>query len=93
MTSSRDSLPSLPERLITHHEIECAANISFERYARWAERTFHPEDTLLVDVRTRSDAAGLPAIAVGTMDGLHLEVLARAIHRASKQNSGARRFA
>jgi caffeoyl-CoA O-methyltransferase len=47
--------------------------------ARWAERTFHPEDTLLVDVRTRSDAAGLPAIAVGTMDGLHLEVLARAI--------------
>ena len=47
--------------------------------ARWAERTFHPEDTLLVDVRARSAAAGLPSIAVGTMDGLHLEVLARAI--------------
>lgn len=47
--------------------------------ARWAERTFHPEDALLADVRRRSEAAGLPTIAVGTMDGLHLEVLARAV--------------
>jgi caffeoyl-CoA O-methyltransferase len=47
--------------------------------ARWAERTFAPEDALLVDIRARAAAAGLPAIAVGTMDGLHLEVLARAV--------------
>src|SRR5258706_5687032 len=32
--SSRDSLPSLPERLITHHEIERTANVGFKRSAR-----------------------------------------------------------
>src|SRR6266403_28296 len=31
---SRDSIPSLPERLITHHEIERTANVGFERPAR-----------------------------------------------------------
>src|SRR5258708_7705421 len=31
---SRDSIPSLPERLITHHEIERTANVGFERSAR-----------------------------------------------------------
>jgi caffeoyl-CoA O-methyltransferase len=46
--------------------------------ARWAERTFAPEDDVLADIRTRAAAAGLPAIAVGRMDGLHLEVVARA---------------
>jgi caffeoyl-CoA O-methyltransferase len=46
--------------------------------ARWAEETFEPEDELLRDVRRRAAAAGLPAIHVGPMDGLHLEVLARA---------------
>lgn len=46
--------------------------------ARWAERTFRPEDDVLAEIRARSVAAGLPAIAVGRMDGLHLEVLARA---------------
>jgi caffeoyl-CoA O-methyltransferase len=51
--------------------------------ARWAERVFHPEDEVLREIRERSIAAGLPAIAVGRMDGLHLELLARA--------SGARR--
>jgi predicted O-methyltransferase YrrM len=51
--------------------------------ARWAERVFHPEDEVLAEIRARSVAAGLPAIAVGRMDGLHLELLARA--------SGARR--
>jgi caffeoyl-CoA O-methyltransferase len=50
---------------------------------RWAERVFHPEDEVLREIRERSVAAGLPAIAVGRMDGLHLELLARA--------SGARR--
>ena len=45
---------------------------------RWAERVFHPEDDVLREIRERSVAAGLPAIAVGRMDGLHLELLARA---------------
>src|SRR5437879_5071410 len=51
--------------------------------ARWAERTFHPEDDVLREIRSRAIIAGLPPIAVGRMDGLHLELLARA--------SGARR--
>jgi caffeoyl-CoA O-methyltransferase len=46
--------------------------------AVWAEATFRPEDPVLREIRERSLAAGLPAIAVGKMDGLHLEVLARA---------------
>jgi len=46
--------------------------------AAWAEATFGPEDALLREIRERSIAEGLPAIAVGRMDGLHLEVLARA---------------
>ena len=46
---------------------------------RWAEATFHPEDAVLREIRARSTAQGLPTIAVGPMDGLHLEVLARAI--------------
>jgi len=45
--------------------------------SRWAEKTFAPEDPVLAEIRSRSIAAGLPAIAVGKMDGLHLEVLAR----------------
>jgi caffeoyl-CoA O-methyltransferase len=45
----------------------------------WAERVFHPEDAVLAEIRARSVTCGLPAIAVGKMDGLHLEVLARAI--------------
>jgi caffeoyl-CoA O-methyltransferase len=46
--------------------------------AAWAEEVFAPEDDLLRDVRARSAAAELPGIQVGAMDGLHLEVLARA---------------
>ena len=46
---------------------------------RWAERVFAPEDDVLREIRERSVAAGLPAIAVGRMDGRHLEVLARAV--------------
>jgi predicted O-methyltransferase YrrM len=45
---------------------------------RWAERIFQPEDAVLAEIRARSAREGLPAIAVGRMDGLHLEVLARA---------------
>ena len=48
------------------------------RLARWAERTFSPSDPALREIAARSDAAGLPSIAVGIFDGLHLEVIARA---------------
>src|SRR5258708_34262211 len=34
VASSRDSIPSLPERLITHDEIERTANVGFDRAAR-----------------------------------------------------------
>lgn len=46
----------------------------------WAETVYQPEDDLLRKIRERSVAAGLPSIQVGKMDGLHLEVLARACH-------------
>ena len=46
--------------------------------SRWAEGVFHPEDEVLREIRERSIREGLPAIAVGRLDGLHLEVLARA---------------
>src|SRR6266545_3282200 len=46
--------------------------------ARWAESTYAPEDGILREIRETSEAAGLPPIQVGKMDGLHLEVLARA---------------
>ena len=45
---------------------------------RWAEQVFQPEDEVLREIRERSIREGLPAIAVGSFDGLHLEVLARA---------------
>ncbi|HEX9308403.1 MAG TPA: class I SAM-dependent methyltransferase [Anaeromyxobacter sp.] len=46
--------------------------------AAWAESVYRPEDEVLREIRERSVAAGLPAIQVGSFDGLHLEVLARA---------------
>jgi caffeoyl-CoA O-methyltransferase len=46
--------------------------------AAWAEATYAPEDGVLREIRERSLVAGLPPIQVGKMDGLHLEVLARA---------------
>ena len=46
--------------------------------AKWAEQTFKPEDEILLEIRARAEKEGLPTIAVGPMDGLHLEVLARA---------------
>jgi caffeoyl-CoA O-methyltransferase len=45
---------------------------------RWTEQVFAPEDEVLREIRERSEREGLPRIAVGPMDGLHLEVLARA---------------
>jgi caffeoyl-CoA O-methyltransferase len=41
-------------------------------------RTYAPEDEVLAEIRERSAAAGLPDIQVAALDGLHLEVLARA---------------
>jgi caffeoyl-CoA O-methyltransferase len=46
--------------------------------SRWAEEVFQPEDGVLREIRERSVREGLPPIAVGRFDGLHLEVLARA---------------
>ena len=45
---------------------------------RYVEDLYRPEDPLLREIRQRSIAEGLPPIAVGRFDGLHLEVLARA---------------
>jgi caffeoyl-CoA O-methyltransferase len=47
--------------------------------ARYVERTFGLEDPALFEIRRRSDAAGLPPIAVSRFDARHLEVLAAAI--------------
>ena len=46
--------------------------------AAWAQAVYGPEDGVLREIRERSAAAGLPPIQVGAMDGLHLEVVARA---------------
>jgi caffeoyl-CoA O-methyltransferase len=46
--------------------------------ARWGEEVFRPEDAVLREIRERSVREGLPPIAVGRFDGLHLEVIARA---------------
>ncbi len=48
------------------------------RLAAWAEAVYRPEDRTLRELRERGLGAGLPPIQVGPMDGLHLEVLARA---------------
>ena len=49
------------------------------RVAPYVEALVLPEDEVLREIRERSRAAGLPDIAVGAMDGRHLEVLARAV--------------
>ncbi|MGH7739832.1 MAG: O-methyltransferase, partial [bacterium] len=41
--------------------------------------TFHPEDSVLLEIRDRAAREGLPNIHVGPMDGLHLEVIARSV--------------
>jgi caffeoyl-CoA O-methyltransferase len=41
--------------------------------------TFHPEDSILLEIRERAAKEGLPDIHVGPMDGLHLEVIARVV--------------
>lgn len=49
-----------------------------DKISKYVTDLFKPEDRLLAEVRQRAEAAGLPAIHVGRMDGLHLEVLTRA---------------
>ncbi len=46
--------------------------------ADYVERVFADHDPVLADVRARQQAAGMPDIQVGRLDGLHLEVIARA---------------
>jgi caffeoyl-CoA O-methyltransferase len=50
-----------------------------EKIVKYLKQTFRPEDPVLTDVVSRTRKAGLPEIQVGDMDGLHLEVLARAV--------------
>lgn len=49
------------------------------RLAEYVLQVFAPEDDLLREIRARSQAAGLPDIQVAALDGLHLEVLTRAV--------------
>lgn len=46
---------------------------------QYVEKIFNPEDPILTKVRKRADEAQMPAIQVGKMDGLHLEVIAYAL--------------
>jgi len=50
-----------------------------EKLLDYLGRMFQPEDATLAEIRERSLKAGLPEIQVGSMDALHLEVLARAV--------------
>jgi caffeoyl-CoA O-methyltransferase len=47
--------------------------------ADYADTTFQPQDDVLLEITTRAKAAGLPGIHVGAMDGLHIEIITRAI--------------
>jgi len=49
-----------------------------EKLSGYVTLTYAPEDAVLAEIRARSAAAGLPDIQVAALDGLHLEVLARA---------------
>src|SRR3954466_1128064 len=46
---------------------------------RYVEELYRPEAAVLREIRERSIREGLPPIAVGRFDGLHLEVLTRSI--------------
>ena len=47
--------------------------------SHYVRETFHPEDPVLKEIRELSQKEGLPSIQVGDMDGLHLEVITRAM--------------
>ncbi|HEX4924903.1 MAG TPA: O-methyltransferase [Bdellovibrionales bacterium] len=55
---------------------------------RYAIETFRPLDSKLNAILENSSKAGLPAIQVGPMDGLHLEVLTRAFGARSAVEIG-----
>lgn len=44
------------------------------------EEVFQPEDSILKSIRKNSDESGLPHIHVGPFDGLHLEILTKALN-------------
>lgn len=46
--------------------------------AQYVTELLQPEDAILAEIRQRATTAGLPDIHVSALDGLHLEVLARA---------------
>ncbi|HZU82684.1 MAG TPA: class I SAM-dependent methyltransferase, partial [Polyangiaceae bacterium] len=48
------------------------------RLARYVEQVFAPADPILDGIVERQRAAGMPEINVSRVDGLHLEVIARA---------------
>ncbi|MBK9293788.1 MAG: O-methyltransferase [Oligoflexia bacterium] len=50
------------------------------KIAKYAEDVFKPVDPLLAEVRKNANKQGLPDIHVGSMDGLHLEVLTKAFN-------------
>ncbi len=49
------------------------------KIVHYVDTVFQPEDSILKEARERSERRGLPTIQVGKVDGLHLEVLTRAI--------------
>jgi caffeoyl-CoA O-methyltransferase len=51
---------------------------STPKLSQYLEKTFHPQDEVLVEIRERAQKNELPNIHVAEMDGLHLEVLTRA---------------
>lgn len=61
---------------LTHEKRFAAPNDP--RLLEYLERTFRPEDPALIEIRERAGRAGLPDIHVGDLDGLHIEILARA---------------
>ena len=77
--ASRLAANILPYTLGLREKMEKIFGQDDPAIAKYAVETFKPEDDLLKEIHERSVNAGLPEIQVGTMDGLHLEVIARAI--------------
>lgn len=49
------------------------------KIVHYVDLVFQPEDSILKETREKGEKRGLPVIQVGKMDGLHLEVLTRAV--------------
>ncbi len=50
-----------------------------EKLEKYVLATFRPDDTILSEIRERSHRMGFPPIQVGAMDGLHIEILTKAL--------------